>query len=104
MPTDLLVAFPLYGSGGGTTVPVKAADNGDGTYSLAISSDLTLDPTNLATSAKQDTLAALVATAAKQDALKAVIGAADDAAWSGSGNGTVISLLKAIALNTTPTP
>ncbi len=29
---------------------------------LAISSDLTLDPTNLATSAKQDTLAGIVAT------------------------------------------
>lgn len=33
--------------------------------------------------------------------LIAAIGAPDDAAWSGSGDGTVISLLKAIAVNTT---
>jgi hypothetical protein len=33
--------------------------------------------------------------------LVAVIGAVDDAAWSGTGDATVISLLKAIALNTT---
>ena len=33
-----------------------------------------------------------------------VVGSPSDAAWSGTGDATVISLLKAIALNTTPTP
>lgn len=35
---DTVVAFPLYGGYGGQTVPVKAVDNGGGTYSLAVSS------------------------------------------------------------------
>lgn len=35
--------------------------------------------------------------------LAAVIGAVDDDAWSGTGNGTVIAILKKIALNTVPT-
>lgn len=30
------VAFPLYGSSGGQVVPVRAVDNGDGTYSLSV--------------------------------------------------------------------
>lgn len=36
--------------------------------------------------------------------LLASVGAVDDVAWSGIGDATVISLLKAIALNTTPAP
>ncbi len=64
---------------------------------IAISSDLTLDPTNLATSAKQDTAQTSLT------AIAAALGTTADAAWT-SGNGTVIALLKAIATNTTPTP
>ncbi len=95
---DTTVAFPQSGVAGGQTVPVKAIDLEDGTFALAIGADLTLDPTNLALASKQDTgntaLAALVTS----------IGSIGDAAWSGTGNGTVIAILKAIAVNTTPTP
>lgn len=75
----------------GHPIPLSVSDNGDGTYSLDIGANITLDPTNLSTSAKQD-------------ALKAVIGSASDVAWTGIGDGTVISILKAIATNTTPAP
>lgn len=37
-------------------------------------------------------------------ATNTILGTAADDAWSGSGDATVIALLKAIALNTTPTP
>lgn len=36
---NLLIAFPLYGNSAGLTVPVKALDNGDGTFSLATASE-----------------------------------------------------------------
>ena len=36
------------------------------------------------------------------DDLNAAIGSPSDEAWSGDGDGTVIALLKAIAVNTTP--
>ncbi len=39
----------------GLPMPLLVTDNGDGTYSPNIAAELTLDPTNLATSAKQDT-------------------------------------------------
>lgn len=43
------------------------------------------------------------ATEAKQDDIIATLGATDDAAWDGvAADATVISLLKAIALNTAP--
>ncbi len=76
---------------GNQTLPIALTSNGDGTYSVTTGAEITLDPTNLATSAKQDSL-------------KAVIGSVADAAWSGTGDGTVIAILKAIAVNTTPTP
>lgn len=37
---DTIIAFPLYGSGKGTAVPVRAVDNGDSTYSIAVSKDV----------------------------------------------------------------
>lgn len=40
------------------------------------------------------------ATAAGQAALQTAIGSVGDAAWSGTGNGSVIAILKAIAANT----
>jgi len=49
-----------------------------------------------ATSAKQDTGNTSLA------ALATAIGSVSDAAWSGTGDGSVISILKAIAVNTTP--
>ncbi len=91
---DTTVYFPGPGSGG-ATVAIKAADNGDGTFGLSISSALTLSPTNLATSAKQDTAQTSLT------AIAAALGTPADAAWT-SGNGTLISLLKAIATNTVP--
>lgn len=42
------------------------------------------------------------ATEATSADMAAAIGSPSDAAWSGSGDATVISLLKKIALNTTP--
>ena len=64
---------------------------------LAISSDLTLDPTNLATSAKQDTAQTSLT------AIATALGTPADAAWT-SGSGSVIAILKTIATNTTPAP
>lgn len=47
----------------------------------------------------------LVAIGSGDAALSAAIGSTDDAAWDGmDADATVISLLKAIALNTTPAP
>jgi len=65
---------------------------------LAISSDLTLDPTNLATSAKQDTAQTSLT------AIAAALGTTADAAYTGSGSASVISILKGIYVNTTPAP
>lgn len=32
---DTLIAFPQYGKSGGQVIPIKAKDNGDGSYSIA---------------------------------------------------------------------
>jgi len=95
---DKSISFPLYGAFGvdpASSVPIKATDNGDGTFAIQYSAELTVDPTNLATSAKQDTAQTSLT------AIAAAIGAPSDAAWT-SGDGTVIALLKKIAANTAP--
>ncbi len=118
---DKLIGFPEYGSGAGSTVPVLASEITPGVYSLNVGADLTLDPTNLnleatqlsVLTAAQAILAKIIAapaTSAKQDtaqtsltAIAAALGTTADAVWT-TGNGTVISLLKAIATNTIPIP
>lgn len=45
-------------------------------------------------------MVSVASMAAGDPALAAAIGSPADEAWAGSGNGTVIALLKAIALNT----
>lgn len=73
---------------------------------------ITIDGAAIATQAKQDTgntslasilakIIAAPATSAKQDALQTAIGSVSDAAWT-SGDGSVISILKAIANHTAP--
>ncbi len=119
---DKLIAFPEYGASGGQVVPILASEITPGVYSLNVGANLTLDPTNLnleATQADVKTAAQAIlakiiaapATSAKQDtgntslgAIATAIGSISDSAWSGSGDGTVIALLKAIATNTVPTP
>lgn len=49
---DTIVALPLSGSFSGATVPIKAVDNGDGTYSLSTSGTA---PVGGATAANQAT-------------------------------------------------
>lgn len=34
---DEIIALPKYGSSSGEAVPIKAVDNGDGTYALSVS-------------------------------------------------------------------
>ncbi len=105
---DKLIAFPEYGASGGQVVPILASEITPGVYSLNVGAELTLDPTNLALEATQASILAKIiaapATAAKQDTLAAIIGSVSDSAWSGSGDGTVIAILKAIAVNTVPVP
>lgn len=61
----------ILGGPGGAPVPIKAVDNGDGTYSIDIGANLTLDPTDLALEATQLSILAKIiaapATSAKQD-------------------------------------
>ena len=72
----------------------------DGNY-IPITGDITnLENITITASALPDG----AATEAAQATLAASIGAPDDAARSGTGDATEISLLKAIALNTTPAP
>lgn len=80
----------------GVPMPLSVADNGDGTYSINIGADITLDPTNLATSAKQTTAQTSLT------AIAAALGTPADAAYAGSGNASIISILKGIYVNTTP--
>ena len=67
---------------------------GDDTPARAYQHVSSIDPDTGAISA--------AASAAGQDAMQAAIGSVDDAAWSGTGDGTVIAILKAIAANTAP--
>lgn len=67
---------------------------GDDTPARAYQPVSSIDPDTGAISA--------AASAAGQDAMQAAIGSVDDAAWSGTGDGTVIAILKAIAANTAP--
>lgn len=88
----------------GEPAPIVFTDNENGTYSPTIGvSTVTIDGTLLATAAKQDT------GNSSLDDLNAAIGTTADAAWSGTGAGTAIAILKAcyaklatIATNTEP--
>ncbi len=103
----------------GVGINVKMTDNEDGTYSFPMAAEVTLEPTNLATGAKQDTgntaladilakIIAAPATEATSAELLTGIGAPADVAWE-AGSGSGIALLKAIhaqlviiASNTSP--
>lgn len=76
----------------GVAVPIALTDNQDGTYSPNIAAALTLDPTNLA----------LDSTVSTINSYLSVLGTPSDVAWSNTGEGTLIAILKKIALNTTP--
>lgn len=81
----------------GVPIPVSVSFNEDGSYSIDIGANITLDPTNLATSAKQDTAQTSLT------AIAAALGTKADAAWDGSApTPSVISILKGIFVNTTP--
>ena len=89
----------------GVPTPISLSAVGDGSFTIDVGANLTLDPTNLAL---QSTSAAILAkiiaapaTAAGQASLQTAIGTISDAAWAGTGDGTVIAVLKAIAINTT---
>lgn len=62
--------------------------------------DIEITDSVLPTGAATEATLANVATEATLAALSAKIGTVADAAWTGVGDATVISLLKAIALNT----
>lgn len=68
-----------------------SASNIDGVLILGVGSD-----------GKMHAMKVDETTGAMLSADSAAIGTPADAAWSGSGDATVISLLKKIALNTTP--
>lgn len=89
---DTTIAFPKYGSGGGQVIPVKAVDNGDGTYSLDIGANLTLDPTDLNLEASQQ----LVLTAA-QAILAKIIAAPATAAKQDTAQASLTALVAAYA-------
>ncbi len=90
---DTTVHFPGPGSGG-TTVPIKATDNLDGTFALQFSAELTVDPTNLNLEATQ----VLVKNAAVS--ALATQGATTGAAVITDANGTLQQYLRGLIVLT----
>ncbi len=90
---DTTIAFPAVGSAG-ASVPIKATDNGDGTWAIQFSADLTVDPTNLNLEATQVLVKNAVVSAL------ATQGATNGAAVITDANGTLQQYLRGLIVLT----
>ena len=79
-----------------TTGTVLTASPTNGTYTMGSSNSVSVSSSALPSNAAQETGGNLATVAAKTTSIDTVQGAVSDTAWTGTGSGSVVAILKAV--------